>query len=77
MAATAAGEKQRQWQFIQLQFEHLDEVTSDVDLDFLRTIAGSALGLDVAIWDEAMDTVEFVVVVEVDVMLAAELNLIA
>ena len=76
VAATAAGEQQRQWQFIQLEFENLDEVTSDVDLDFLRTIAGSA-GLDVAIWDEAMDSGEFVAAVEADAMLAAELKLTA
>jgi protein-disulfide isomerase len=74
VGAEAAGGQERAWQFIQLMFENIDQVTTDVDDDFLRAIAGSA-GLDVAMWDEERSDPDALARVEADAELARVLKL--
>lgn len=74
VGAEAAGEQEREWQFIQLMFENIDQATTDVNDDFLRAIAGSA-GLDVAMWDEERSNPDVLARVVSDAELARALEL--
>lgn len=74
VAATAAGEQDREWQFVQLLYANLGKATSDVNDEFLRAIAGGA-GVDVVIWDDALEDTEVIAIVEADAELARQLKL--
>ncbi len=74
VGAEAAGEQEREWQFIELTFVNIDQATSDVNDEFLRAVAGSA-GLDVALWDEERENPDVLARVEADAELARTLKL--
>lgn len=55
VAAEAAGEQDRQWQFIELFVRNLDQVPEQgVTREFLDEIAAAVPKLEVADWEEAM-----------------------
>jgi protein-disulfide isomerase len=55
VAAAAAGQQDRQWQFIEVFVRNLDQVPEQgVSQEFLDEVAGSVPKLDVAEWERAM-----------------------
>jgi protein-disulfide isomerase len=75
-AATAAGLQERQWQYAHLFFQNLDQaIDGRVTRDLLRGVAGAALELDDARWEEAIDSEEVARLVEADAALALSLRL--
>ena len=76
IAAEAAGEQERQWQYLDTFVRNLDVVISrDVDEEVLREVAEAVPQLDVDLWEEDLGSPETEELVREDAMLAAELEL--
>jgi len=55
VAAEAAGQQDRQWQFIEVFIRNLDQVPSEgVTQEFLNEIASATPKLEVTDWEQAM-----------------------
>ncbi len=75
-AATAAGEQDRQWQYIDLLFRNQDEAPANIVSDeFLEDIGNAIPDFDLDAWKQARDSSEVADRVETDAALAAELGL--
>jgi protein-disulfide isomerase len=75
-AATAAGEQDRQWQFIEFFFRNQDEAPAHtVSDEFLDDIGNAIPDLDLDAWRRARDSSEVAARVEADAKLAADLGL--
>ena len=76
IAATAAGEQGRQWQFSRLVLFNLDEAGPDgADAAFLRQVAELTPQMELAEWEEALDDPASRSIPEADAALATELRL--
>ena len=59
VAAEAAGQQDRQWQFIEVFIRNLDQVpTEGVTQEFLNEIAAATPKLEVTDWEQAMQSDE-------------------
>ena len=75
-AAAAAGEQDRQWQYIDLLFRNQDEAPANtVSDEFLEDIGNAIPDFDLDAWKQARDSAEVADRVEADATLAAELGL--
>lgn len=74
IAAAAAGEQSRQWQFAHLFYLNIEEAGVSLDEAYLRAVAASA-GLDITGWMEARESPEVAAAVEADAGLALDLRL--
>jgi protein-disulfide isomerase len=75
-AATAAGEQDREWQYVNLFFHNQDEAPAHTVTDqFLDDIGNSIADFDLAAWNQARDSPDVANRVEADVKLAADLRL--
>ena len=75
-AATAAGEQDREWQYIDLLFRNQDEAPAHtVSDEFLTDIGNAVPDFDLDAWTTARDSAEVKNRVEADATLAAELGL--
>ena len=75
-AATAAGEQDREWQYIDLLFRNQDEAPAHtVSDEFLTDIGNAVPDFDLDAWNTARDSAEVKNRVEADATLAAELGL--
>jgi protein-disulfide isomerase len=78
IAAEAAGEQDRQWQYLSILMRNLDQVPdTGLDQSFLNEVAGATPKLDVAAWEQALQGEEARARAEEDVELATELRLSA
>jgi protein-disulfide isomerase len=78
VAAEAAGEQDRQWQYLSIFMRNLDQVPeTGVDQSFLNEVAGATPKLDVAAWEQALQGEEARARAQEDVELATELRLSA
>ena len=76
IAAEAAGEQERQWQYLDTFVRNLDVALSrDVDEEVLREVAEAVPQLEVDQWEEDLGSPETAELVREDAMLAAELEL--
>lgn len=76
IAAEAAGEQERQWQYLDTFVRNLDVVISrDVDEEVLREVAEAVPQLEVDQWEEDLGSPETEELVREDAMLGAELEL--
>jgi protein-disulfide isomerase len=75
-AATAAGEQDREWQYIDLLFRNQEEAPAHTVSDqFLKDIGNAIPDFDLDAWTTARDAAEVSDRVEADAQLAAELGL--
>ena len=75
-AAAAAGEQDREWQYVDLFFRNQDEAPAHtVSDEFLDDIGNAIPDFDLDAWREARDSPEVADRVEADVKLAADLGL--
>jgi protein-disulfide isomerase len=75
-AAAAAGEQDREWQYIDLFFRNQDEAPARTVSDaFLEAIGNGIPDFDLDAWKQARDSPEVADQVEADAMLAADLRL--
>jgi protein-disulfide isomerase len=75
-AAAAAGEQDREWQFIELFFRNQDAAPGHVVSDeFLNDLGNSITDLDLETWRNAMESAEVKDRVEADGTLAADYGL--
>jgi protein-disulfide isomerase len=75
-AATAAGEQDREWQYVNLFFYNQDEAPSHtVSDEFLEDIGNAIPDFDLTAWKDARDSTAVADRVEADVRLAADLRL--
>jgi protein-disulfide isomerase len=75
-AATAAGEQDREWQYVDLFFRNQDEAPAHtVSDEFLDDIGNAIPDFDLDAWREARDSPEVADRIEDDVKLAADLSL--
>jgi protein-disulfide isomerase len=75
-AAAAAGEQDREWQYIDLLFRNQDEAPArTVSDEFLKDIGNAIPDFDLDAWTTARDAAEVEDRVEADAQLAAELGL--
>ena len=75
IAAEAAGEQARQWQYLDTFVRNQDlAISRDVDEDVLREVAEAVPQLDVEQWQEDFESPRSEELVRQDAMLAAELN---
>ena len=75
-AAAAAGEQDREWQYIDLLFRNQDEAPAHtVSDEFLADIGNAIPDFDRDAWNEARDSSEVADRVEADARLAADLRL--
>jgi protein-disulfide isomerase len=75
IAAEAAADQDRQWQYLDLFARNQELATGEVDEELLREIAEAVPELDVDAWDEAFADPAAEEAVRQDAMLAAELEL--
>lgn len=76
IAAEAAGEQARQWQYLDTFVRNQDlAISRDVDEDVLREVAEAVPQLDVEQWQEDFESPRSEELVRQDAMLAAELQL--
>jgi protein-disulfide isomerase len=76
IAAEAAGEQERQWQYLDTFVRNLDvAISRDVDEEVLREVAEAVPQLEVDQWEEDLGSPETEELVREDAMLAAELEL--
>jgi protein-disulfide isomerase len=75
IAATAAGEQGRQWQYIDLLVRNLDAAAGDTDEDFLVDVARAVPELDIEQWQDDRLAPETKDVVEGDAAEAVDLRL--
>ena len=75
-AAAAAGEQDREWQYIDLLFRNQDEAPArTVSDEFLEDVGSAIPDFDLDAWKRARDSPEVADRVEADVRLAADLRL--
>jgi protein-disulfide isomerase len=75
-AAAAAGEQDREWQYIDLLFRNQDEAPANtVSDEFLEDVGSAIPNFDLDAWKEARDSTEVRDRVEADARLAADLDL--
>jgi protein-disulfide isomerase len=74
-AATAAGEQDREWQYVDLFFRNQDEAGHDVSDEFLTDVGNAIPDFDLDAWKQARDSAVVAERVEADATLAAELSL--
>ena len=75
-AAVAAGEQDREWQFVELFFRNQDAAPAHTVSDqFLDDIGNTIMDLDLDAWREARGSTEVKARVEADAKLAADLGL--
>jgi protein-disulfide isomerase len=77
IAATAAGEQGRQWQYLDLLMRNLEDARGDTDEDFLTDVARAVPELDLEIWEEDRLDPEVRDVVDADASEAVDLELSA
>ncbi len=76
IGAAAAGQQDREWQYVELFVRNLDQVPEQgVDQDFLNEIAAAVPKMDVAAWEEAVNGDEAEVSARAGNDLATELKL--
>ena len=75
VAATAAGEQGRQWQYLDLLMRNLEEARGDTDEDFLVDVARAVPELDIELWEEDRLDPEIRDVVDADAAEAIDLKL--
>ena len=76
IAAEAAGEQARQWQYLDTFVRNQDLAEDgDVDDELLREIAEAVPQLEVDVWEQDLESPEAEELVREDAMLAAELQL--
>lgn len=75
VAAVAAGEQDRQWQYADLLMRNLDVAGAQVDDEFLLDVADSLSEFDVEAWNEARSSDEVAAVLDTDEKEGAELGL--
>jgi protein-disulfide isomerase len=75
-AAAAAGEQDREWQYVDLLFRNQDEAPArTVSDEFLEDVGSAIPNFDLDAWKRARDSPEVADRVEADVRLAADLRL--
>ena len=75
-AAAAAGEQDRQWQYVDLLFRNQDEAPgNEVNEEFLQDIANAIPDFDIDAWKRAQASPEVAARVEDDAALATDLRL--
>jgi protein-disulfide isomerase len=75
-AAAAAGEQDREWQYVDLFFRNQDEAPGGtISEEFLQDIANAIPDFDLEAWKRARDSPEVTARVEDDAALAADLRL--
>jgi protein-disulfide isomerase len=75
-AAAAAGEQDREWQYVDLFFRNQDEAPAGVVSDeFLEDVASGIPNFDLDAWRQARESPEVADRVEADALLAADLSL--
>jgi protein-disulfide isomerase len=75
-AATAAGEQDREWQYVDLFFRNQDEAPGGtVSDEFLEDVGNAIPNFDRDAWNQARESPEVADQVEADVMLAADYRL--
>ena len=75
IAAEAAGEQGRQWQYVDTFFRNQELAEADVDEEVLREVAEAIPLLDVDQWESDFESPEAADRVREDAVLAAELEL--
>ena len=75
IAAEAAGDQARQWQYLDTFFRNQGLVTAEVTDELLREIAEAVPELEPEIWDEDYSSAEAKAAVREDAMLADQLRL--
>jgi protein-disulfide isomerase len=76
IAAEAAGEQERQWQYLDTFVRNLDAARDrELDQDYLREVAEAVPELDAEAWASTFDSPTAEEAVRADAMLAAELRL--
>jgi protein-disulfide isomerase len=75
IAASAAGEQARQWQYIDLLIRNLDAAYGDADPEFLTDVARAVPELEIEQWEEDRLTPEVKEIVEADAAEAVDLEL--
>jgi protein-disulfide isomerase len=75
IAAEAAGEQERQWQYLDTFVRNLDVAQGAIDEEFLRDVAEAVPQLELEEWQEAYDAPETTELVRNDAVLANELAL--
>jgi protein-disulfide isomerase len=75
LAATAAGEQGRQWQYLDLMLRNLSSAGAEADDEFLVRIAEIVPELDLDTWEDDRASTDVQQVVEDDSELATELRL--
>jgi protein-disulfide isomerase len=75
-AATAAGQQDREWQFVETFFRNQDAAPAgNVSEEFLNNIVNSITDLDLDTWSQDMDSPEVKARVDADAQLAADYGL--
>ena len=77
VAATAAGEQGRQWQYIDLLMRNIESARGDTDEDFLTDVARAVPELELEVWQEDRLAPEALETVEADADEAVDLKLSA
>jgi protein-disulfide isomerase len=75
IAATAAGEQGRQWQYADLLFRNIEAAGAEVDDEFLHEIAEAVPEMDVDQWESDLDSPGVAARVQSDADTAADLRL--
>jgi protein-disulfide isomerase len=74
-AAVAAGQQDREWQFVETFFHNQDAAGTSVSSDFLDDIVNSITDLDRTTWQQDMDSPEVKARVDADGTVAADYGL--
>lgn len=75
-AAAAAGEQDREWQYVDLLFRNQEEAPrNEVSEEFLQDVANAIPDFDIEAWKRAGESPEVAARVEDDAALAADLRL--
>jgi protein-disulfide isomerase len=75
-AAVAAGEQDREWQFVELLFRNQDAAPANtVSEEFLNDLGNSITDLDLSTWRKNMESPQVKARVEADAQLAADYGL--
>jgi protein-disulfide isomerase len=75
VAATAAGEQGRQWQYIDLLMRNLESAQGDTDEEFLTDVARAVPELELEQWEEDQLAPETLEIVQADADEAVDLEL--
>jgi protein-disulfide isomerase len=77
IAATAAGEQDRQWQYLDLLMRNLEAAQGDTDREFLTDVAQAVPELEVEQWEEDLGSEAVRQIVDDDAAEAVELEILA